>query len=196
MRSKTDSPPAVMYWSRMAEIRATVFPDFEGPCAARGGRSGRVAVLRCTRRSGRASLVPFLLQALRNLLAQPGRQGVSGLAGPVPACLWARFWAVSGCRPSGADRLAGNPRQVVPYSGGVLVAKAVHAVGHIVVRQRLHVGPTFEQARSRVLDGPPLRPETADDLDGFQNQAIALGQPSGSSGQGSGEFRADGRGPD
>ena len=33
------------------------------------------------------------------------------------------------------------------------VAKAAHAVGHIVVRQRLHVGPTFEQARSRVLDG-------------------------------------------
>ena len=96
----------------------------------------------------------------------------------------------------GADRLAGNPRQVVPYSGGLLVAKAVHAVGHIVVRQRLHVGPTFEQARSRVLDGPPQRPEVADDLDGFQNQAIALGQPSGSPGQGSREFRADGRGPD
>ena len=96
----------------------------------------------------------------------------------------------------GADRLAGNPRQVVPYSGGLLVAKAVHAVGHIVVRQRLHVGPTFEQARSRVLDGPPPRPEVADDLDGFQNQAIALGQPSGSPGQGSREFRADGRGPD
>ena len=31
MRSKTDSPPLVMYWSRMAEIKATVFPDFEGP---------------------------------------------------------------------------------------------------------------------------------------------------------------------
>ena len=96
----------------------------------------------------------------------------------------------------GADRLAGNPRQVVPDSGGLLVAKAVHSVGHIVVRQRLHVGPTFEQARSRVLDGPPPRPEVADDLDGFQNQAIALGQPSGSPGQGSREFRADGRGPD
>ena len=96
----------------------------------------------------------------------------------------------------GADRLAGNPRQVVPNSGGLLVAKAVHAVGHIVVRQRLHVGPTFEQARSRVLDGPPPRPKVADDLDGFQNQAIALGQPSGSSGQGSRELRADRGGPD
>ena len=96
----------------------------------------------------------------------------------------------------GTDRLAGNPRQVVPYSGGLLVAKAVHAVGHIGARQRLHVGPTFEQARSRVLDGPPPRPEVADDLDGFQNQAVALLEPSRSPGQGSREFRADGRGPD
>ena len=96
----------------------------------------------------------------------------------------------------GADRLAGNPRQVVPYSGGLLVAKAVHAVGHIVVRQRLHVGPTFEQARSRVLDGPPPRPEVTDDLDGLQDQAVAVLEPSGSPGQGSREFRADGRGPD
>ena len=43
----------------------------------------------------------------------------------------------------GADRLAGNPRQVVPDSGGLLVLKAVRAVGHVVVRQRLHVGPTL-----------------------------------------------------
>ena len=96
----------------------------------------------------------------------------------------------------GTDRLAGNPRQVVPNAGGLLVAKAVHAVGHVVVRQRLRVGPTLQQPGSRVLDGPPPRPEVPDDLDGLQDQAIAVLQPSGSSGQGPGELHADGGGPD
>ena len=74
----------------------------------------------------------------------------------------------------GTYRLAGNPRQVVPNAGGLLVAKAVHAVGHVVVRQRLHVGPTLQQPGSRVLDGPPPRPEVPDDLDGLQDQAVAV----------------------
>ena len=74
----------------------------------------------------------------------------------------------------GTDWLAGNPRQVVPNAGGLLVAKAVHAVGHVVVGQRLHVGPTLQQPGSRVLDGPPPRPEVPDDLDGLQDQAVAV----------------------
>ena len=96
----------------------------------------------------------------------------------------------------GADRLAGNPRQVVPNAGGLLVAKAVPAVGHVVVGQRPHVGPTLQQLGSRVLDGPPPRPEVPDDLDGLQDQAVAVLEPSRSSGQGPRELRADGGGPD
>ena len=74
----------------------------------------------------------------------------------------------------GTDRLAGNPRQVVPNAGGLLVAKAVPAVGHVVVGQRPHVGPTLQQPGSRVLDGPPPRPEVPDDLDGLQDKAVAV----------------------
>ena len=163
--SKTDSPLAVRYWSRMAEIRATVFPDLLGPRkipvhGTRGTIGSRAAVLTCTRWSGRASLFPFLpkrhIYGGRDLLAQPGRQGVQllpGLARPVPAALpLGRFGVpavLEGFAASalGTDWLAGNPRQVVPNAGGLLVAKAVHAVGHVVVRQRLHVGPTLQAAR-------------------------------------------------
>ena len=77
-----------------------------------------------------------------------GSQLLPGLARPVPAALpLGRFGVpavLEGFAASalGTDWLAGNPRQVVPNAGGLLVAKAVHAVGHVVVRQRFHVGPS------------------------------------------------------
>ena len=40
--------------------------------------------------------------------------------------------------------------------------------------RRRSVGPTLQQPGSRVLDGPSARLEVPDDLDGLQDQAVAV----------------------
>ena len=73
-------------------------------------------------------------------------------------------------------------------SAGCLASERFRGAGHL---GRLRSGRawSFSTAHHRGRRWPMISMV-------FRNQAIALGQPSGSPGQGSREFRADGRGPD
>ena len=96
MRSKTDSPPLVMYWSRMAEIRATVFPDFEGPRKMPvHGTRGTIGSRGCFEVY---SAFPFRRSAI-SWHSRGGREYSWPRVWP-GQCRLPCLWAVSGCRPS------------------------------------------------------------------------------------------------
>ena len=126
-----------------------------------------VAVSRCIRRWGRASPFPFRLSAI-SWHSWGGREYNCSRSGQAsarcPASDLSGFGVLAvlegfAAAALGAGRLAGNPRQVFPNADGLLVAKAVPAIGHVVVGQRPHAGPTLQQPGSRVLDVPPPRPD-------------------------------------
>ena len=97
--------------------------------------------------------------------------------------------------PLAAHRLGRPPGQVVPDPGGFLVAVAVLAVAHVAVVQALHEGPRLEEARLRVLEGPPPGPQPLDDLQRAQDEPVAGLEVAGPPAEGPGVLGADRAGP-
>ena len=105
MRSKTDSPPLVMYWSRMAEIRATVFPDFEGPrkmpVHGTRGTIGSRGCFEVYSAVGKSFTFPI------SIPGSPRSPGTAGAAGSTTGFGSGR--ASAGCLASERFRGAGRP---------------------------------------------------------------------------------------
>ena len=83
----------------------------------------------------------------------------------------------------------------MPNPCGLLVAEAILAVADVAVGQTLHHQPRLEQARLRVLHGPPPGAQVLDDLEGAKHQPIPGLQVPGALRQGPAVLGADRAGP-
>ena len=97
-----------------------------------------------------------------------------------------------------AHRSSGAPGQVVPDARRfpIPIAITILTIGHCIEGLAFHEAAGFQQPAPGVFDGPPPRPEVADDLDGSEHQAVALLHATGTTSHCSRELGAHGAGPD
>ena len=168
----------------MAEISATVFPDLLGPRKMPvHGTRGTIGSRGCF------EVYSAVGKSFLSHLGSPRSPGTAGVAGSTAAP--GSGQASAGCPASGPFRGAGRLGRLrsvrawnrlvgwEPKAGCSKCGWSSGSESRTCSRTRrrkaaLSCRVDSSPPGSRVLDGPPPRPEVPDDLDGLQDQAVAV----------------------